>query len=170
MATSTKTKQPKSRAKSSAKGAKSKLRKSPPKASGKGPKAGRPTPASKTGVQSMKGYEKKPQLKTRRPRTGTRDIVQDEPLYVMTTKQIENFLYRLAVDDAYWQALLNDPRGVCLAVGIGLPEDFELPVELPSRGQILELLETLAERLHDFGCAIWFFHLLFDPDSEIFDP
>ena len=88
----------------------------------------------------------------------------------MTTAQIENFLYRLAVDDTYWQALLNDPRGVCLAVGIELPEDFVLPINLPSRGQILELLSTLAERFHDFGCAIWQIHLLFDPDSGIFDP
>ena len=101
---------------------------------------------------------------------GTRDVVQDEPLYVMTTKQIENFLYRLAVDDTYWQALLNDPRGVCLAVGIELPEDFVLPVNLPSRAQILELLSTLAERLHDFACAQWDVHLLFDADSGILDP
>ena len=56
------------------------------------------------------------------------------------------------------------------AVGIGLPEDFVLPVNLPSRAQILELLETLAERLHDFACAMWFFHLLFDPESGILDP
>jgi hypothetical protein len=155
MATPTKTKRPNSRAKSSGKRAKTKPGTSPPK----------------TGAPSTKVQKKKPESKTRqRRRVVKRDSVKDGPIYVMTTKQIENFLYRLAVDDTYWQALLNDPRGTCLAVGVELPEDFVLPINLPSRTQILELLSTLAERLHDFACAQWDFHLLFDADSGILDP
>lgn len=162
MATSRKTKQPKSRAKPSGKRATTKPRKSPPKASSKEAKAGLRMPTPKKRAPSTKVHAKKPESKTGRRR--------DAPMYVMTTKQIENFLHRLAVDDTYWEALLNDPRGTCLAVGIALPDDFELPVDPPSREQILELLSTVAGRLHEFGCFFWQFHLLFDPYSGVLDP